>query len=145
MPESQQSFANHTKWDPKYHFFLSPLLTVHLIYRIYDLFTGELTVDAIWDAVVAFGLVVMAFVIRLYSLKVQDRLIRLEERLRLQTLLPANQHARIADLTIGQIVALRFASDAELPDLFEKTLKDNLNSKQIKQAIKNWRADHFRV
>jgi hypothetical protein len=85
------------------------------------------------------------FLIRLNALRVQDRLIRLEERLRLQTLLPAELSPRIAELTESQLIALRFASDNEVPGLVEKVLAAKMKSKDIKQAIVTWRADMFRV
>jgi hypothetical protein len=83
--------------------------------------------------------------IRLYALKNQDRIIRLEERLRLQRLLPEQLQARIDELTEPQLVGLRFASDAELPGLVEKTLGGKWGAKEIKQAIQIWRADYWRV
>jgi len=85
------------------------------------------------------------FKLRLYPLKVQDRVIRLEERLRMERLLPDTLKSRIPELTAGQIVALRFASDAELPALVEKALNGKMEPKAIKQSIQNWRADYFRV
>jgi len=88
---------------------------------------------------------VLMFKTRLYALKVQDRVIRLEERLRLTQLLPESTRARIGELSAGQLIALRFASDAEVPGLVQQTLDGKWDQKQVKSAIKNWRPDYLRV
>ena len=139
MPE--QSAKSHTKWDPWFHFLLAPILLTNFFIAAkhvwaYPAYTTEVAV------VLAGALVVMLFRIRVYSLKVQDRLIRLEERLRLQGQFPAEQ---IAALTESQLVALRFASDAEVAGLASKALAGKWDQKQIKAAIQVWRPDHFRV
>lgn len=138
---ADQSFKSHTKWDPLFHFLLSPVLLINVALAVkhawaYPAYT---TVVAV---VMAIALFLLAFKMRLYSLKVQDRLIRLEERLRLQGQLPADQ---IAKLTERQLIALRFASDDEVAALAQKALAGNWEPKQIKAAIKTWRPDHFRV
>lgn len=140
-----QTYSNHTKWDPKFHFIAMPLFFINLGYRIYMIDALEGAPDAIWDAVFALALLIALFTMRIYSLKVQDRLIRLEERLRLQSLLPEATRPRIGELSVPQLVALRFASDAELPALVENVLRNNMAPKQIKQAIQTWRPDEFRV
>src|SRR5262249_5637521 len=99
----------------------------------------------IWDAVFALTLVVGLFTARLYALKVQNRVIRLEERLRLLALLPEAMKGRVEELTESQLIALRFASDDELPDLTERALKSAMGPKEIKAAIKVWRPDYYRV
>ena len=139
-----QTYANHARFDPWYHFFLAPVFSIMLIASIVHAVRHP-HLGSAWHVVVALALFVLLFKVRLYSLKVQDRVIRLEERLRLATLLPEPLRSRINELDIRQLIALRFASDAEIPALVERTLKEKLTQKQIKQAIQNWRADHVRV
>jgi hypothetical protein len=131
MPE-QQSFSNHAKWFPPFHFFAAPILLANLIWSFFRLKPS--------------GYSATLFAARIMALRVQDRVIRLEERLRYQRLLPADLQNRIDDFTISQIVSLRFASDAELPALARKVLDEKLNDrKAIKQLIKVWRPDYLRV
>ena len=145
MPDQMpQTFANHTRFDPPYHFFVIPVLAITVLLTIWNLIQNASFYSA-WMVVVALALVVLAFKCRLYALKVQTRVIRLEERLRLVTLLPESLRAKIPKLTEGQLVALRFASDAEVPDLVEKALAASLPNTEIKKAIVNWRPDYFRV
>ena len=145
MPDQMpQTFANHTRFDPPYHFFVIPVLAITVLLTIWNLIQNASFYSA-WMVVVALALVVLALKCRLYALKVQTRVIRLEERLRLATLLPESLRAKIPQLTEGQLVALRFASDAEIPGLVEKALAASLPNTEIKKAIVNWRPDYFRV
>ena len=144
MADAQQSFEKHTRWDPLFHFFLIPVAALTLLWVAYHTYKN-FNDWTVWECVVAVALVVAIFKIRLYSLKVQDRVIRLEERLRLASLVTPEFRPRINDLTVNQLVALRFACDAELAALAQRALDEKLDKKAIKQAIKTWRADEFRV
>ena len=143
MPTTQ-NLAHHTKWDPPFHFFIAPVFIINAICSIVNLVRHP-SLELGWTMVVAFGLVFMAFKVRLNSLKVQDRVIRLEERLRLSGLLPEPLRSRIGELTERQLISLRFASDAEIPGLVALTFSNQLSPADIKKSIVNWRADHFRV
>ena len=142
--QNQQTFANHTRLDPTFHPILPPIFAINFILAVVHL-VREPSLGAAWQAVFAAALLLAIFKMRLYSLKVQDRIIRLEERLRLSGLLQEPLRSRIPELTEKQLIALRFASDAELPALVEKTLANNLPQKEIKLAVKMWRPDFFRV
>jgi hypothetical protein len=139
-----QSLANHTKFDPPFHFFIAPVFAINAIYSLVSTIRHP-SYEAAWMTVVAFGLVVLAANHRLKSLKVQDRLIRLEERLRLGSLLQEPLRSRINELTERQLIALRFASDPEVPGLVAMTFSNQLKPADIKKSIVNWRADYFRV
>jgi hypothetical protein len=144
MAEQEQSFKNHARLDPAFHGILAPGALILLGFTIY----GLIREPDWWGTVRLLGVVwaiLLMFKVRLYSLKVQDRVIRLEERLRLAQLLPDATRTRIGELSERQLIALRFASDAELPGLVQKTLDGHWDSKQIKQSIQTWRPDHFRV
>jgi low affinity Fe/Cu permease len=140
----QQNYANHGRLDPFFHFFLVPVAAISLIVAIVNVvrFPGF---GSAWLVVVSVAAVVAVFKMRLYSLKVQDRVIRLEERLRLQQLLAEPLRSRISELTLGQLVGLRFASDAELPSLVNRALNEKLSKDDLKKAVTVWRADFFRV
>lgn len=139
-----QSYANHVRFDPWFHFFLIPVYAITFIGYVVVAFRHP-NMHTAWMALFAFALVVHLFKTRMYALKVQDRVVRLEERLRLKALLPGALASRVDELTVGQLIALRFASDAEVADLAQLALTKNLSKKDIKQAIKQWRADNLRV
>lgn len=139
-----QSYANHSRFDPLFHYFLAPMLLITVILAILHLVRRP-SFTSVWLALLSVVLLFLAVKVRLYALKVQDRLIRLEERLRLMQLLPEPLRSRIGELTVPQLVGLRFASDAELPGLAERAMNEKLTQRQIKQAIQNWRPDYFRA
>lgn len=139
-----QTYANHARLVPRY---LAALLVlgVHAGWSLYDL-TGGLTVAGVRAAAVAVAVVVIALYARGFALRAQDRTIRLEMRLRLHEVLPADLKPRIRDLTLDQLVALRFASDRELPDLVTRVLTDGIRQRKvIKQLVTDWQADDLRV
>ncbi|WP_348268969.1 DUF6526 family protein [Edaphobacter paludis] len=142
-----QNFKNHTRFYPPFHFVLMPILVLNFIFSVYDTLHRypEHKYLFHWWIVMSIALILLALLGRRQALTAQDRIIRLEERLRLATLLPASEHMHINEFTTRQLIALRFASDAELPDLARRTLTQNLEPKAIKQAIVNWRADNLRV
>jgi hypothetical protein len=143
--QTPQTYANHARFHPPFHFFLAPGSIVLLVLTIINVIYHFRRLDA-WILVLMGVLFFLAvFLLRSNPLRAQDRVIRLEERLRLQTLLSAELVARINDLTESQLIALRFASDNELPGLAAKALAEKMQSKDIKKAIVTWRADNFRV
>jgi Family of unknown function (DUF6526) len=139
-----QTRANHAKFDPPFHFVLAPALLFLFIWAIVNA-VHHPNSEAFILAGLVFVVLLLALKTRVYALKVQDRVIRLEERLRMASLVPAAGQARLGELTESQLIALRFASDAELPALASRALTESLNAKAIKLAIQNWRGDYFRV
>jgi Family of unknown function (DUF6526) len=139
-----QCYANHSRLDPGFHFVLVPLVFVAIILSIISLVRHPGLHSILW-LVLAIALLLTAGKARSNALKAQDRVIRLEERLRLSMLLPDAARPRISELTEPQLIALRFASDAELPALAMRSLNEGLTNKQIKTSIQSWRADTFRV
>lgn len=141
----QQTYANHVRWYPLIHFVIFPLLTILLIWSIVDL-VRDFSADRIWNLLLILGVVLLSFAARLQALKAQDRVIRLEERLRYRELFGSDVCAKAEGLRTSQMIALRFASDGELGDLLERVLKGELTtSKEIKTAIREWRGDYLRV
>jgi hypothetical protein len=143
-PAAPQSYANHARLDPGFHFVLIPLIFIAIIISIIALVRHPGLESTLW-LLLAIALLLTAGKARSNALKAQDRVIRLEERLRLSMLLPAESRSRIAEITEPQLIALRFAPDAELPALAMRAVNEGLSNKQIKTAIQSWRADHFRV
>jgi hypothetical protein len=142
----EQSFAHHTKWVPLFHGFILPVLLLNFGWSIYRWVHLGFTIDGFVNILTAAALLMVPLAARLFALTVQDRVIRLEERLRMEKLLPADLQPRISDFTREQLVGMRFASDAELPALARKVLADKVaNRKAIKQMVQNWRADHLRA
>lgn len=144
MSQPHQDYAHHAKFDPLFHFFLAPLSLIFLILTVYETVKTP-SVETGFHILVALWAFLALFKIRLYALKVQDRVIRLEERLRLKELAPANLQPRIGELSEDQLIGLRFASDGEVAGLAQQALDGKLDRKQIKQAVKTWRPDFWRV
>ena len=143
---SEQNFANHVRFVPPYHFFVLPVMAINFGYSFYRIGKLGFSFDTVMYALVSAALVIGFLYARLFTLTVQDRVIRLEERLRCERILPADLKTRIGEFTMDQTIALRFASDAELPVLARKVLDEKLTErKPIKQLIKNWKADYLRA
>jgi Family of unknown function (DUF6526) len=148
VPEAQ-NYANHRKFVPAFHFVTVGILVINLIWSLFRLikpFSAEPFFDRLLAAAVAAALCLLAWYLRLFPLRAQDRIIRLEESLRLAKLLPPDLLPRIDELRTGQLIALRFASDEEAPELIRAVLDGKLAGQdEIKQAIRHWRADHLRM
>lgn len=144
MAEQSQTYENHVRYDPPFHFFAIPVLAIGVGFAVWRAIQAPV-LDSIVNLAVMLAVFVTAFKMRIYSLKVQDRVIRLEERLRLMKVLPPAQQGAIPKLSESQLIGLRFASDAELPGLVDKSLANNWERADIKKAIGTWRADYWRV
>jgi hypothetical protein len=142
----EQNFANHTKFVPPFHFFVIPVFVINFVWSLYRLKTLGFSFEGVFGLLVAAALVVLAFRARVFALTVQDRVIRLEERLRYERILHEELRWRADELTVSQLVSLRFASDEELPQLMRKVLDEKLmERKAIKQLVKNWKPDYLRA
>jgi hypothetical protein len=146
-----QTLANHTRFDPPFHFFVLPIFALGLILSLVHFFAhithGDLRdhIHSFLLVLLALAFLILAFKVRFYALRLQDRIIRLEERLRLTQLLSEPLRSRIPELTEDQLCGLRFASDAEIPKLVERALNEKLSRADIKKAIQTWRPDYWRV
>ena len=146
MANETQNFSNHKRNFPLFHFVAAPLLFIYLVYTIYSLVRAP-SLATIMGVVLAAGVVAMLFASRLMALTVQNRVIRLEMTLRLQRVLGAAAAAdALATLPLGRLIALRFASDAELPGLIARvTSRELRTSAQVKEAIREWQPDLLRA
>jgi len=143
---SEQNFANHTRRVPPFHFFAMPVFMINFFWSLYRLWQLGFSFAGIFGVILAAALVILPLSARMFALTVQDRVIRLEERLRYERVLPAELQSRCGELNLGQIVSLRFACDAELPALARKILDEKLKErKAIKQLIKSWKPDYLRA
>ena len=144
MPQAVQTLKNHTRLVPPFHFFVLPVLLINLVNTLRHLYLGP-SISAGWTVVVAAALLMLALLARNMAVTVQDRVIRLEMRHRLKEALPVDLRNRINELTPRQLVALRFASDEEMPALVREILAGNLvTQKAIKERVKNWQGDYLR-
>ena len=144
MDKPQQTLANHAKFDPPFHFFVLPVLIFNVIVVGYQLFRHP-GILGTWLLLVSLALLVLAGRLRSWATHLQDRIIRVEERSRLNALLSDPLHSRIGELTDSQLVGLRFASDAELSALVQRALDERLSRRDIKKAVTDWRPDYSRV
>jgi Family of unknown function (DUF6526) len=145
MAEKVQNFENHARFVPAFHFVVAPIFILNIIWSIVRLIR-EPSFGTTVSLLVAIALFLLAFTARVFALTVQDRVIRLEMRLRLQQVLPQDLKARVPEFTLSQLVSLRFAGDAELPELARKVLDEKLEDrKAIKKLIRNWQPDYLRA
>lgn len=145
---AEQSYQNHRQFVPAFHFVAFGILVLNLIWAVWRLIQGAglPLPDRIWAVVMAIGLLLLIWYTRIFPLKVQDRVIRLEERLRLAQILPPDLASRIPELSTGQLVALRFASDEEIPELTRKVLDEQIRGREeIKKLVRHWRPDRLRA
>lgn len=145
MAQPMQTYASHRRFIPAFHFFALPVLGINVIVTVMR-FARDVRAATGWSVLVALALFLAVLLLRGMPLRAQDRIIRLEERTRLDKLLPTDLRGRIGELTPGQLVAIRFAPDDEVPELMRRTLNGELKTQNdIKRAIRNWRADHLRA
>lgn len=140
-----QNFENHTKFVPAFHFVVLPILLFNFIWSV-ERAIHNFSFGTAVSSLVAFALLLFAFTARMFALTVQDRVIRLEMRLRMQQVLPSDLRGKIPEFTLSQLVALRFAGDAELPELARKVLDEKLTDRKvIKKLIRDWQPDLLRA
>jgi hypothetical protein len=145
MADKTQTFSTHRRFIPAFHFFALPVLLINMFVVATQFWRDPRLINA-WAVLVAIALAIGISWSRFMPLRAQDRIIRLEERTRLERLLPADLRGRIGELTERQLIAIRFAPDNEVPDITRRALSGELKSPgEIKRAIKDWRGDYFRV
>jgi uncharacterized protein DUF6526 len=144
VADQQQNYANHTRIDPLFHQVTFPIAAISILLALW-ITIRQFGLASVELLILSILIMILALRARSYATKLQDRIIRIEERLRLQSLLTEPLRSRIPELTEGQLIALRFASDGEIPALVERVLASKMPKDDIKKAIVNWRADYFRV
>jgi hypothetical protein len=144
--QKPQNLQNHVRVVPPFHMFVLPVFLLNAGWSIYHVVKDGISFESILGVLMAFAFLTLALFARVFALTVQDRVIRLEMRMRLAEVLPAELRPRIPEFTVAQLVSLRFACDAELPALARKVLADKLeNRKAIKQLVKDWQGDNLRA
>ncbi len=144
MPQAQ-TYKTHRRFFWPYHFIVQPILVANLLFHLRD-FINSPTMGTGWPAIVAFGLLLLSITARVMALTAQNRVIRLEERVRLARLMPVEEQGRIDEIATRHLIGLRFASDAEVVDLARRCLSGEFKSAaDVKKSVKNWRPDFLRV
>jgi hypothetical protein len=144
--QKPQNLQNHVRVVPPFHMFVLPVFLLNAGWSIYHIVKAGISFESILGVLMAFAFLTLALFARVFALTVQDRVIRVEMRMRLAEVLPAELRPRIPEFTVAQLVSLRFACDAELPALARKVLADKLeNRKAIKQLVKDWQGDYLRA
>lgn len=143
MPD--QTYASHRRFHPWFHFFAVPVLAINVLVAAWFTFRRPHPLS-VWNLIVAIALLTSVVLARYYALRVQDRLIRLEERVRLDRCLPEEMRGRINELSTSQLIGLRFCSDEELPEMTRAVLDGEIRGReQIKKRVQNWRPDNHRI
>ena len=143
---AEQTFEKHSRYIPAFHFVAFPILLVNVLVTLYVMVRQDFAKLSVWNVLVAIALLLVAWYSRTMPLTAQDRVIRLEERLRLHEKLPPHLRARANEISPRHLVSLRFASDDELPELAERCLNGEFKTgAEVKRAIKTWRPDNLRV
>lgn len=145
MADTKQTYANHARFFPLFHFFAFPVLLINFLVSAWQVVRTP-SAGMLWSCIVSAALAAAALAARVMALSVQDRVIRLEMRLRLHDVLPADLQSRIPELTRAQFIGLRFACDSELPNLVRQALSGSLKSTaDIKKAVTQWQTDDLRA
>jgi hypothetical protein len=145
MAQTPQTYKNHIRFFPLFHFFVFPVLLLNFLNALRHLYNRPAR-DTVWEVILAAALAGLALAARLMALKVQDRLIRLEMRLRMKDVLSAELCARADRITASQLIALRFASDEQLGELVQEVLDGKLQTqKAIKERVRQWSPDYLRA
>lgn len=140
----EQNYSNHVRYEPTYHFFISPIVSINVLVALWFIIRHP-SYLTVWNILFAVAIAALAFTTRVYALKNQNRMIRLEERVRMMQVLPPDLRARIPELKTRDLIALRFCSDDQLPELTRSVLAGECSGDEIKKRIHTWRPDYLRV